>query len=48
MRRYILEVKSSRTRMLIKNMFVYLFVDPGSWERISEKQWAAEKGDIDF
>ena len=34
MRRCIIEVKSCKTRMLIRNMFVYQFVDSGDWENL--------------
>ena len=44
MRRYILEVKSWRTRMLIKNMSVYHFDCPESWENLLKREGIRERG----
>ena len=47
MRRCMLEVKSWKIRILIRNMFVFDIADPGV-EKFFVKQEAAEKGDINF
>ena len=44
MRKCILEVKSWRTRVLIKNMFLYHFVDPGRWGNLWKRRDTRKKG----
>ena len=44
MRRCILEVKSYKTGMLIKNMFVYHLFDPGGWEFFWKTRGSRKRG----
>ena len=44
MRRCILEVKSYKTGMLIKNMFVYHFVHPWGWKNIWKTRGSRKRG----
>ena len=44
MRRCILEVKSWRTKMLIKNIFVYHFADPGDWQNLWRRGGSRKRG----
>ena len=41
--RCILEVKSWRTSVLIKNMFVYHFVGPGGWENLWKRKGSSKR-----